>query len=182
MSVDNDAHGVAAGTDAVRFERLLPGPIERVWSFLVDSGKRARWFADGQIEPRVGGKVSLLFLHSNFAEEPTPQKYAAMDAGGFEMEARVTRWEPPRALGFTWPEGEHESEVTFELMPAGDRVRLVLTHSRIFDLAQKVDVSGGWHAHLGVLVNILEGRSAGPFWSRIEGLEADYRARFGAAN
>ena len=33
--------------DAVRFERLLPGPIERVWSYLTDSEKRGKWLASG---------------------------------------------------------------------------------------------------------------------------------------
>ncbi len=27
----------------VRFERMLPGPIDRVWSYIVDSDKRKKW-------------------------------------------------------------------------------------------------------------------------------------------
>jgi len=30
----------------------LPGPIERVWEYLTDPDKRARWFAGGPMEPR----------------------------------------------------------------------------------------------------------------------------------
>ena len=31
----------------IRFERLLPGPIENVWAYLVESKKRGEWFASG---------------------------------------------------------------------------------------------------------------------------------------
>jgi len=29
----------------IRFERLLPGPVERVWAYLTESKKRATWLA-----------------------------------------------------------------------------------------------------------------------------------------
>ena len=35
----------ATATDTVRLERLLPGPIERVWAYLTEPDKRATWFA-----------------------------------------------------------------------------------------------------------------------------------------
>ena len=41
-------YGVVLESGAVRFERLLPGPIERVWSYLVEGEKRATvYFAKG---------------------------------------------------------------------------------------------------------------------------------------
>ena len=39
----------------VRFERLLPGPIETVWAYLTDSKMRGEWLASGPMELRVGG-------------------------------------------------------------------------------------------------------------------------------
>lgn len=43
---------------AVRFERRLPGDVERVWSHLTDCEKLINWFGDdGTIEPREGGAV-----------------------------------------------------------------------------------------------------------------------------
>jgi uncharacterized protein YndB with AHSA1/START domain len=53
------AYGVIVDTGTVRFERLVPGPIERVWSYLVDADKRSQWLAFGQLEPKVGGKFEL---------------------------------------------------------------------------------------------------------------------------
>src|SRR5688572_29818333 len=38
--------------DTVRMERLFPGPVERVWEFLVDPDKRALWLAGGPMELR----------------------------------------------------------------------------------------------------------------------------------
>ena len=54
----NATIAVAAGdyaqplsADTVRIERTLPGPIERVWAYLVDPELRALWLATGDIEP-----------------------------------------------------------------------------------------------------------------------------------
>jgi uncharacterized protein YndB with AHSA1/START domain len=49
----------------IRIERLLPGPIERVWAFIYEPEKRAQWFAGGIIEPKVEGDAELIFNHPN---------------------------------------------------------------------------------------------------------------------
>ncbi len=43
----------------VRLLRLLPGPIERVWDFIIDPEKRARWFAGGVGIPRPATRCGL---------------------------------------------------------------------------------------------------------------------------
>ena len=43
----NDEPGKFTGPAEVRLVRILPGPIERVWEYLTDSEKRARWFGGG---------------------------------------------------------------------------------------------------------------------------------------
>ena len=48
-----DSYGALVGPDTLRIQRLLPGPIERVWSYLVDSELRKLWFAEGEFEPIV---------------------------------------------------------------------------------------------------------------------------------
>src|SRR5262245_56413674 len=87
--------------DTVRLERLLPGPIERIWGFLTEPEKRARWLAGGKFELRAGGKVELDFKHDQLSAEPTPAKYkdVPMCFGG-----QVLRCEPPKLLEFTWME------------------------------------------------------------------------------
>jgi len=172
-------YGVVLESGAVRFERLLPGPLERVWSYLTDSDKRGTWLASGQIEPRVGGTADLLFKHSEITSERPPERYREMNDNGWPSKGIVTRYEPMTALAMTWPgEGDATSEVTFELTPQGDKVKLVLTHRKLANKAEMVSVSGGWHTHLGILEDLLAGDPPRGFWSRIEGLEADYTERF----
>jgi uncharacterized protein YndB with AHSA1/START domain len=171
-------YGVVTQPRTVQFERTLPGPIERVWSFLTESDERRKWFAAGEMELRVGGRVELRFHHSELSAriEPTPENHKRYE-GGHTAIGRITRYEPPRLLSFTWGEA-NDSEVTFELTPRGRGVILVLTHRRLRDRAQMVSVSGGWHSHLDVLVNVLNNREDGPFWSTVARVDQEYEKLF----
>jgi hypothetical protein len=42
-------------------------------------------------------------------------------------------------------------------------------------------VAGGWHTHLGILVDHLNGRTPQPFWTTHARLEAEYERRIAAA-
>jgi uncharacterized protein YndB with AHSA1/START domain len=180
-------YGQILAPDAVRFERLLPGPIERVWAYLTESEKRGKWLASGAMELRVGGRVELRFHHADLSPqaEAIPEKYKWCE-GGVTLTGRVTRCEPPRLLSHTWGEpsgGEAfggESEVTYELTPQGEDVLLVLTHRRIAR-AQMTSVAGGWHTHLGILVDHLHGRVPQPFWSAHARVEGEYEKRIAAS-
>jgi uncharacterized protein YndB with AHSA1/START domain len=170
--------GTITEAGAIRFERLLPGPIERVWAYLTDADKRGKWLASGAVQPWVGGKVELHFRHADLSPqaEKIPDKYKQYENGaGFTAE--VTRWEPPRVLSHTWADG---SEVTFELTVQGENVLLVLTHRRLTPSEMR-SVAGGWHTHLGILVDHLNGRTPQPFWTTHARLEAEYERRIAAA-
>ncbi|WP_332697357.1 SRPBCC family protein [Bosea sp. (in: a-proteobacteria)] len=172
-------YGVVLESGAVRFERILPGPVERVWAYITDSDKRRTWLASGEIEGRVGGKVELLFKHSEITDEAPPERYREMHDNGWLGHGKVTRYEPHRAIAFTWPgEPEAKSEVTFELAPEGERVRLVVTHRRLANKAEMTSVSGGWHLHLGILADRLAGEKPRGFWSGHGKVEAEYAARY----
>ena len=162
--------------DAIRLERLLPGPIERVWAFLTESDKRARWLAAGDMDLRPGGKVELLFDHTRISHEPTPAKYRDMPMG---FTGQVMRCEPPRLLAFSWMEshGDH-SEVTFELAPRGEQVLLTITHRKLADRSTLLSVSGGWDVHVGILHDVLTGQAPRGFWSSHEKREQEYAQRF----
>ena len=161
--------------DAVRFERLLPGPIERVWGYLVDSELRGSWLASGPLEPREGGNVELFFQHANLTphHEKPPEQYREKMEKGVSMTATVTRFEPPRALAFTWRD---DSEVTFELAAKGDQVLLTLTHRRLATRDERINTSAGWHTHLGILEERLRGETPAPFWPRVVKYEREYPA------
>lgn len=170
----NEQQGKFTGPAELRIVRTLPGPIERVWEYLTDPEKRARWFASGPMEQRKGGKVTFHFQHKNIApDETTPEEYKQHESG-HSMTGTVTRCEPPRVLAFTFG-SDGESEATFELTPQGSQVLLVLTHRATGgDLPYMADFGAGWHTHLTHLIALLEGAPRPPFWPLMVTLKPDY--------
>src|SRR5258705_9042538 len=77
----------------VKLERLLPGPVERVWAYITESDKRAKWLCGGEFDLRVGGKVSLEFDNAKLPNNSdAPAKYK--DQGKHSFSGVVTRLEP----------------------------------------------------------------------------------------
>ena len=176
---DQGRLGTVTGPREVTFVRMLPGPIEKVWSFLVEGEKRKLWLGSGEIEPREGGLVTIVFDNGSLtpAGEAVPARFEK-HSGVMESHGRVMRWDPPRGLTFSWwGEPGDVSEVAFDLAEAeGGRVRLTLVHRQLKSRAEALGVSGGWHAHLGVLEAVLAGRSVDRFWGVIEEVEPSYDA------
>lgn len=173
----NKKYGIFPEPGTVQFERLLPGPPERIWDYLIKSELKAKWLAAGEVEPRIGGKVEFRFCHKDLSEsdDPIPEKYKHMEDGTY-FEGRVTAWDPPKLLRYTWGEetGE-ESEVTYELIPKDDKVLLILTHVRLGDDPDVlISVSSGWHTHLGILTDHLEGKEPQGFWIIHNRMEKEY--------
>lgn len=176
---DNTAFGTRVAPDTVRLQRSLPGPIERVWHYLTDSEARGQWLARGPMALRVGGEVALEFRHDTLSDQsaPTPERYRTAD-GAHRQSGHVTACEPPHLLAHTWGEADGSaSEVRFELEPQGDRVLLTITHRRLTGRDTLISVASGWHAHVGILLDRLEGRAPGNFWIAHEALEAEYALR-----
>ena len=74
------------GRPALRFERTLPHPRERVWRALTDTQEMFAWHpTPAEFEPRVGGRVAW-HPDGHVADMP---------------ENEVTDWDPPRLLGYT---------------------------------------------------------------------------------
>jgi uncharacterized protein YndB with AHSA1/START domain len=173
-------YGTIVSPGTVRIERLLPGPIERIWSYLTDSDKRRLWMASGAIELCVGGKADHVFRNSNLAEkgEAPPPKYAH-HAGEVCFGGHVRECRPPRVLAYTWNDGSDDpSEVRFELSERADKVLLVVTHRQLAQREMMISVAGGWHAHLDILRDLLEARRpSGGFWATHASLEAEYEQR-----
>jgi uncharacterized protein YndB with AHSA1/START domain len=174
-------YGELLDDSAVRFERILPGPIERVWKFLTESDKRAQWLCGGDVETMVGGTVDMHFHNTSLSSDediPRPKKYQDMPEK-MSFAGKVTRCEPPHVLEHTWEFGEELSEVCYRLEEQGDKVRLVLIHRRLETTDTVLDVSGGWHTHLNVLVDVLSGSKLRPFYTMQLHYESEYRQRMG---
>jgi len=175
----NDQPGKFTTPAEVRLVRTLPGPIERIWEYLVDPEKRARWFAGGPMEQKQGGKMELFFHHKNIAPgETPPEKMKHVQDPGFKMPGTVLRWEPPRVLSYTFDE---DSDVTFELTPQGKDVVLVLTHrARGEDLPFISGYASGWDTHFAILIALLEGTPPPPFWATHARLKVEYEKAYAA--
>lgn len=173
-------YGERIDDSTVRFVRLLPGPLERVWEYLTDSDKRATWFAAGETELAVGGKTEMHFHNASLSTQPDidpPERYRDMPEK-LSFGGTVTRCEPPHVLAYTWDFEDEHSEVCYELTEEGDMVRLVLTHSKLANLSEVLSVSGGWHTHLDILEDVLEGREPKAFWKMHSPLDAEYEQRY----
>ena len=64
----------SATGNTLRIERRLPGPIERVWAYLVESEKRALWFAGGVWDLHPGGEARVVFDSSSPLRQPPPTR------------------------------------------------------------------------------------------------------------
>ena len=132
------------------------------------------------MELRGGGKVEMHFHNASLSSQADidpPEKYRdlpeKMSFGG-----TMTQCEPPRLLAYTWDFEDEPSEVCYELQEAGDRVRLVLTHRKLTSHDEIISASGGWHTHLDILEDVLNGREPQAFWKAHTPLEAEYERRF----
>ena len=163
--INNAAVGDFKTSGEVRLVRLLPGPITRVWAFLTDEKKRARWFCGGVLEQTAGGKVVFAMHHKNIAPDETPPaRYAHVQDPGVTFVGRVLQCEPPRLLVYTF--GDKDSIVTFDLTPQGRQVLLVLTHrTRGAERKEITNYASGWHTHLAHLVALFERTPPPPFWA-----------------
>lgn len=170
--------GQRVAADAVRLERRLPGPAERVWRYLTESDLRAQWLGAGAVEPRVGGAVEHVFHNDNLSPggEPPPPAYA--NSNGHRVTGEVTVYDPPHQLAYTWRHASGAtSEVSFELTPDGPEVLLVVTHRRLPTRDALRSVSTGWHAHLEMLRARLAAQGLPDFWKTFRTLESEYAKR-----
>jgi uncharacterized protein YndB with AHSA1/START domain len=149
--------------DAIRLERVLDAPVEKVWRYLTEAELRSQWFMGGTDATGVG-EFDLLVDHDRLSDEvvPYPESYAAHK--GATWTEKVTRFEPPRLLETTFQGGKN-GIVTYELHPEGEKTRLVLTHSGITSGTGAQDFGSGWNSHLTVLEERLAGRGVKDFWA-----------------
>lgn len=136
--------GEIISESAVRFVRTFDAPVAKVWAFLTDSHLLPQWYGEGEIEPREGGKVSLIAGH---------------------IRGVVTGWRPEKFLAYTWSVFQPGEEVSawpisyLELaLEAEDHgTRLTLTHRPIPEPMQKLTMLG-WHTMLDMIADGLKGQ------------------------
>ncbi len=164
-----NAYGTLIEPATLKIERLLPGPIERVWAYLTDSELRRKWLAAGEMEMKVGAPFELVWRNDELTEPPGQRPPGFGDE--HRMQSRITELDPPRKLSFAWGSS---GGVTFELEPRGSEVLLTVIHRRLPDRSTLLKVATGWHLHLDVLVARASGKEPEPFWDRWSRLHQDY--------
>lgn len=131
----------------IRFERNLSQPIEQVWAAITIPERIADWFAQAEVDLRLGGRFALRFAEQDYA-----------------FEGVITELDPPRLIVWTWPHEAHpDSVVRWELAPEGPGCRLILTQTGMVK-PLLVEVAAGWH----VFLEALPGAVGGPAltWTR----------------
>jgi uncharacterized protein YndB with AHSA1/START domain len=128
------------GRPALRIERRLAHPVERVWQAVTEPDELAHWFPTTvEVDLREGGAMRFTF----------PQ-------GGLDpMTGEVTELDPPRRIAFRWG----DEELRFDLAADDGGCRLVLTHVLSRRDAAARDAAG-WHVCLDKLEQHLGGAPA----------------------
>lgn len=150
----------------IRLDLLIDAPVERVWSFLASEDGMRAWQGAWRFEPRLGGETLFYINFETGSIEP--------DGAAYRMTGRVTVFEPPRRLAFTWRQEDLNSGVAwpedtliaFRLEPEGAGTRVYLEHSGFERLPAEYarsmyeDYSQGW-LHHGSLAQLAELVAAG---------------------
>ena len=170
-----NAYGALTEPATLTIERLLPGPIERVWAYLTESELRRKWLAAGPMEMKVGAPFEFVWRNDELTDPPGQRPPDFGDE--HRMQSRITEVDPPRKLAFAW---QGSGDVSFELEPRGDHVLLTVIHRRLPDRATLLKVGAGWHMHLDILVARATGKQPAPFWEGWSRLQKEYDKRMPA--
>jgi uncharacterized protein YndB with AHSA1/START domain len=171
-AMHSNSYGELTQPATLTIQRLLPGPIERVWAYLTQGEMRRKWLAAGDMEMKVGAPFKLVWRNDELTDPPgkRPDNFPPEHS----MESHITELDAPRRLAFTW---NGSGDVSFELEPQGKQVLLTVIHRRLPDRATTLNVGAGWHMHLDVLAAALGGTRTAPFWDGWANLKKEYEAQ-----
>jgi uncharacterized protein YndB with AHSA1/START domain len=170
-----EAYGMLTEPATLKIQRLLPGPIERVWAYLTESDLRRQWLAAGQMEMKAGAPFEFVWRNDELTDPPGQRPPGFSEE--HRMQGRITDLDPPRKLAIAWRD---TGDVSFDLEPVGNDVLLTLIHRRLPDRAAMLKVGAGWHMHLDILVAHARGQEPEPFWDGWSRLRGEYDRRLPA--
>ncbi len=175
QTTKSSAYGQLIEPTVLKLERLLPGPVARVWDYLTQSELRRQWLASGEMDLSPGAEFEFVWRNDELTDPPgaRPDGMSAEN----RMSCKVLDVDPPRRLFISWGV---QSDVLFELAAKGEDTLLTITHRRPPTRDVLLSVSAGWHAHVDVLEAKLAGTKPGPHWDNWVRLRSEYEARFTA--
>ena len=123
---------------ALRIDRILPAPPERVWTAFTDPAALAAWFWPASFgttvraHARPGGRFRIAAPHG--------------PGGALAVEGMYTAVERPDLLAFTWrwDGDDEETRVTVKLSVVDGGTALTLTHERFEDDTARDNHRTGW--------------------------------------
>jgi len=163
------AYGTLTEPTTVKIQRLLPGPIERVWSYLTQSELRRQWLAAGTMENAAGTDVEFVWRNEELSDPPSQRPEGFPEE--HRMTSQIVEFDPPHKLVITW---QGSGNVAFDLKRQGDDVLLTLLHERLPNRKTLLMVSAGWHMHLDLLVASMTGAQRLDFWEGWGRLHKEY--------
>lgn len=171
-----DGYAKLVTSAQLEIERVLPGSCQRVWEYLTDPELRKLWFCGGATGNQPGEEFVMEFDHSRLSTKSPPE---GSDCGNaMVMNGTIITFEPPHKLSYRWPGmGDEDSVVTIQLTEEGKNTRLRLVHSRLSNPDFQRGASTGWHTHLDLLVDLVQGKPARDFWVHFEKLKSEYDNR-----
>lgn len=168
----NDSMGKLVNNHTIRIERLLPGPIDRVWKYWTDSELLTEWLMPGFVENKPGGLIEFVSppVTEDLVQGVKPHSEDIVSRGV------ISKFDPPHILQFSWLESIYDtaSDFRIELEERGDQVHLVLIHSHL-DAEWMAVTATGWHVQLEMLLAILKGEEKPDASALFERLLGEYR-------
>jgi uncharacterized protein YndB with AHSA1/START domain len=158
------------GRKTLCFERRFAHPVEKVWSALTEPEQLAGWLAAAdELELAVGGRVVLRWLNTESRQEW--ERYGVILPDDFDPEAEevvsgtFTAVDPPRLLEM---DTDAFGVLRWELRDTGSGCTLTFTNTLPEDFADEMapQTLAGWHSHLDMLADALDGRPIVD-WSRV---------------
>ena len=157
-SPDGTFTALADGRYAVRFERRLSHPIDRVWAAITEPSEILRWLGEAEVDLVEGGRMTVRWINHFTAEQAATYGIKGMDEGHEEsvMNATIARLDPPRLLEL---ESDVFGRLRFELFE--DSQGCLLRFSDTFETPAEMlpQSTAGWHVHLDHLEQALAGAS-----------------------
>jgi uncharacterized protein YndB with AHSA1/START domain/DNA-binding transcriptional ArsR family regulator len=115
---------------------------ELVWEALTDADLTARYWGHANVSDWAVG---------------SRWEHVRIDGSGVvDVTGTVVESAPPRRLVTTWDGADDPSQVTFEIEPYHEIVRLTVTHENLADESDRAEVGFGWPAVLANLKTLLE--------------------------
>jgi uncharacterized protein YndB with AHSA1/START domain len=135
----------------LKFEAQYRFPPEAVWRVLTDSALIERWLMRNDFQPELGAEFT-------FRDKPV---------GGWDgiVYCKVTVFEPPRVLAYTWRSNLIDTLVRFELEGDAKGTRLKLEHSGFEggfgDMMARFFMGLGWRRKVAKVIPALVAEIAG---------------------